>query len=327
MLADGRHFDAEELHLRRSKPMLAFAIGLVAISMAGAVAAQPLLPLRERLAGLQVAAHRGGSGGGAAENTIERFEAARSQGADVIETDLRLSRDGVVFLFHDRTLGHHTACRGEFSEHSADEIRACTLYGSDHGPQTFEEALAWSAGRVVFDAEFKTFDVIRPAIALVKAHDAYEWVFFQVGAGVAYYYEARAADPNVALLAGPQGPAAIAMLDELLAADDDRLLVIELHPKLLDRDGDLIDRIRRLGKLTSIDAWYLGGERTRGIWPVGRKAACTAAFERGITIVVTKVPEECVRQRETFVLLHPESSADAGRMHYSMGPEARGATR
>ena len=316
--------DAEDLRLRRSTLIL--AVGLFAASFAAAAVAQPLPSLRDRLAnGFQIAAHRGGSGGAAAENTIERFDAARRMGVDIVETDLRLSRDGVVFLFHDRTLGHETRCHGEFRDASADEIRRCHFKGTNQRPQTFEEALQWSAGRVVINAEFKTREVIDPAIALVRAYGADEWVYFQVGGGLEYYDAARAIDRGVALLAGPRGPAARAMLDQLLAANDDRLLVIELHPHLLDRDT--LDRIHRAGKLTSINAWYLGEERLRGLWPLGRKAACTAVFERGISIAVTKVPEDCVRQRDEFVRLHPESSADADRMHYLMGPEARGATR
>jgi glycerophosphoryl diester phosphodiesterase len=45
-------------------------------------------------------AHRGGSLL-APENTFAAFERAAALGADVIETDVRLSRDGEVMIFHD----------------------------------------------------------------------------------------------------------------------------------------------------------------------------------------------------------------------------------
>ncbi|RHZ43240.1 glycerophosphodiester phosphodiesterase [Aspergillus thermomutatus] len=38
------------------------------------------------------------------ENTLEAFRAAAAAGCDAIETDLRISRDGVIVLCHDRSL-------------------------------------------------------------------------------------------------------------------------------------------------------------------------------------------------------------------------------
>lgn len=48
-------------------------------------------------------AHRGRHGGGAAENTLAAFRAAAALRVGV-ETDVRLDRDGVPYLFHDRRL-------------------------------------------------------------------------------------------------------------------------------------------------------------------------------------------------------------------------------
>lgn len=49
-----------------------------------------------------VVGHRGNSGL-APENTAVAFAQARAAGADMIETDVRLSADGELFLFHDGT--------------------------------------------------------------------------------------------------------------------------------------------------------------------------------------------------------------------------------
>ena len=52
-----------------------------------------------------VIAHRGASGRAApsapAENTLEAFEAAIALGADMIELDVRRTRDGHLVVFHD----------------------------------------------------------------------------------------------------------------------------------------------------------------------------------------------------------------------------------
>jgi glycerophosphoryl diester phosphodiesterase len=53
---------------------------------------------------VQVIAHRGGAKE-STENTIASFERALRVGAEGIETDLRLTRDGVVVLYHDDRFG------------------------------------------------------------------------------------------------------------------------------------------------------------------------------------------------------------------------------
>src|SRR5262245_45061418 len=51
----------------------------------------------------RVWAHRGASAH-APENTLEAFELARTAGADGIELDVRLDRDGTAVVFHDSDL-------------------------------------------------------------------------------------------------------------------------------------------------------------------------------------------------------------------------------
>jgi glycerophosphoryl diester phosphodiesterase len=53
---------------------------------------------------MQNIAHRGASVD-ALENTLEAFALAVEQGADMIETDLHLLRDGAVALYHDDEIG------------------------------------------------------------------------------------------------------------------------------------------------------------------------------------------------------------------------------
>jgi glycerophosphoryl diester phosphodiesterase len=50
----------------------------------------------------RIIAHRGG-GPGHLENTLEAVEAGLALGADMVEIDCRLSRDGVVVVVHDST--------------------------------------------------------------------------------------------------------------------------------------------------------------------------------------------------------------------------------
>ncbi|KAJ6502483.1 PLC-like phosphodiesterase [Mycena sanguinolenta] len=57
------------------------------------------------------------------ENTMASFEAAIRDGVDGIESDVHVSKDGVVIMFHDPTLGRTTNFTGA--------IKDCNWYGPD----------------------------------------------------------------------------------------------------------------------------------------------------------------------------------------------------
>src|SRR6266566_9695510 len=73
-----------------------------------------------------VFAHRGGSAL-APENTIQAFDNGLRLGADGLELDVRLSRDGVVVVHHDRTLDRTTTLRGAVDERIAAELERATV--------------------------------------------------------------------------------------------------------------------------------------------------------------------------------------------------------
>jgi glycerophosphoryl diester phosphodiesterase len=68
-----------------------------------------------------VYAHRGGAAL-RPENTIVSFDHGLSLGADGLELDVHLSRDGVVVIHHDVTLDRTTGTRGLIAERTADEL-------------------------------------------------------------------------------------------------------------------------------------------------------------------------------------------------------------
>jgi glycerophosphoryl diester phosphodiesterase len=69
-----------------------------------------------------VFAHRGGAAL-APENTIAAFDDASSRGVDGVELDIRLSRDGIPVVIHDRTLDRTTNLRGPVEAFTADELQ------------------------------------------------------------------------------------------------------------------------------------------------------------------------------------------------------------
>jgi glycerophosphoryl diester phosphodiesterase len=68
-----------------------------------------------------VYAHRGGAGL-APENTLVAFEVGLATGADGIELDVRLSRDGVAVVMHDPTLDRTTDASGAVDARTAGEL-------------------------------------------------------------------------------------------------------------------------------------------------------------------------------------------------------------
>src|SRR5437763_12173008 len=69
----------------------------------------------------QVFAHRGGAAL-RPENTIAAFDHGLALGADGIEFDVHLSRDGVVVVHHDATLERTTNGRGRVAARTAAEL-------------------------------------------------------------------------------------------------------------------------------------------------------------------------------------------------------------
>ncbi len=63
---------------------------------------------------VQVIAHRGSSGA-AAEHTLTAYELALAEGADSLECDVRLTRDGVLVCVHDRRIDRVSDGRGVLS--------------------------------------------------------------------------------------------------------------------------------------------------------------------------------------------------------------------
>ena len=56
------------------------------------------------------------------ENTITAFDRGLTAGADGLELDVHLSRDGIVVVHHDATLDRTTSARGPLKERTAAEL-------------------------------------------------------------------------------------------------------------------------------------------------------------------------------------------------------------
>ncbi|MCK6528125.1 glycerophosphodiester phosphodiesterase [Myxococcota bacterium] len=124
-----------------------------------------------------VVGHRGAMGY-RPENTMASFRHAVELGADLVELDVHLSRDGVLVAIHDETLERTTDGAGLVGERTLPELRALDAgswfgdaYAGERIP-TFEEVLDWAASQgVLLDVEIKSGPVVYPGIgaAVVEA--------------------------------------------------------------------------------------------------------------------------------------------------------------
>ena len=71
-----------------------------------------------------IVGHRGVRGS-APENTVASLREAVAQGADMVELDLQLSRDGELVVFHDRSIEAPGGGVERISELTSAEIRRC----------------------------------------------------------------------------------------------------------------------------------------------------------------------------------------------------------
>ena len=87
-----------------------------------------------------VFAHRGGAKIGP-ENTLLAFDRGLAAGADGLELDVRLSKDGEVVVIHDRTVDRTTDARGPVRHYTADELARLNVLGSGAGVPVLRDVL------------------------------------------------------------------------------------------------------------------------------------------------------------------------------------------
>ncbi len=99
-------------------------------------------------------AHRGYHGKDIPENSYTAFERAISFGY-AIETDVRLTKDGLPILFHDDDTERLTGCPGLVREHTYAQLQSLRLGGTEERIPLFREFLEQIDGRAPLLIELK----------------------------------------------------------------------------------------------------------------------------------------------------------------------------
>ncbi|WP_410513106.1 glycerophosphodiester phosphodiesterase family protein [Paenibacillus sp. BR2-3] len=107
-----------------------------------------------------IIAHRGASGY-APENTMASFELAERLGADFIELDVRMSRDGELVVIHDKMVDRTTKFTGYVHNYTLRELQGMDVgsyFGADYSDETIvslQEVMDRFAGRIGILIEIK----------------------------------------------------------------------------------------------------------------------------------------------------------------------------
>jgi glycerophosphoryl diester phosphodiesterase len=126
----------------------------------------------------------------APENTLASTRAAIAAGADYVETDIQLSKDGVPVVVHDSDFSRLAGVAKKVWELTYDEIRAIPL-GRNSAPEfhneiapTLDALLAETNGRIKVNIELKYYGDHQPGLAqkvveAVRSHGMLDQVIIQ----------------------------------------------------------------------------------------------------------------------------------------------------
>lgn len=139
----------------------------------------------EALSRTLITAHRGVFGGNIPGNTLDAFDAALCQGADMIELDVSNTRDGELFVFHPRMEPKFLHSERYLSEMTAAEARELHYYNADGNVtqkklNTLDEALEHLKGRCYINVD-KFWDNVEPIMTAIRRHDMMDQVLVKTG--------------------------------------------------------------------------------------------------------------------------------------------------
>lgn len=130
-----------------------------------------------------VAAHRG-EWTLAPENSIPALEYSIQFGVDIMETDVRLTKDGQIVIMHDYTVDRTTNGTGKVSDLTLAEIKKLKLRNNSGGMTdlevpTLEEYIKIAKGKIILYLDKAGYDLpnhqkghlIKKLIETVKKHD------------------------------------------------------------------------------------------------------------------------------------------------------------
>ena len=153
----------------------------------------------------KILAHRGANKH-APQNTIPAFLKAIELGADGVENDVHLTKDGELVICHNYTIDETSDGKGNISDYTLEELKKFD-FGSYFSPDfagtkipTLHEFLEIADPFSIINVEIKSpksgeKDIVRKTIACVKAHHLFDRLIIS-SFDPRLLVEAKEIDPN-----------------------------------------------------------------------------------------------------------------------------------
>lgn len=224
-----------------------------------------------------VSAHRGAGGDLgriAPEDTLAAYRAGIAMGADLVETDPRPTKDGVIVNIHDPTLDRTTSGHGAVDQATFAEIRALSIATGDLAGDfscekvpTLKELLETCRGRAMVLVDGNKTDRVDLLVQAIEDAGALDWAVFDTSS-LDKIDQALAIEPKLMIMPRIE---AEADAPAILAKYKDHLPVfVEVSSTVFPRTAD---RVHAAGTrvLTDVFSWdvsvKLGGPTSRYLEP------------------------------------------------------------
>ncbi len=123
------------------------------------------------------------------ENSLAAIQDAIDHGIDIVEIDVRTTRDGKMVLMHDSDIERTTDGRGKVADLTWQQLQQYRLKTGRHDTvayriPTLREALTLARGKIVVDLDIKGA-YIKPLVAMVqRTGTAHQVLFFDADTAV-----------------------------------------------------------------------------------------------------------------------------------------------
>ena len=151
-------------------------------------------------------AHRGGAIEHL-ENSMPAFEACVAMGYRYLETDVRVTADGVLVVFHDGTLERVTDRKGRVEQLSWDEVSRARIGGREPILRLEDLLGAWPDVR--FNLDIKAAGVLAPLVRTIRRLPVGDRICLASFSDARLAAARRLLGPSICTSLGPRGVAAL----------------------------------------------------------------------------------------------------------------------
>jgi len=244
------------------------------------------LPLRPAIG----IAHRGFAPDGA-ENSMAAFQAAVDLGYRHLETDARVTADGVALAFHDEVLDRVTTSSGRLRQLSWRQVSTARIRGREPIPR-LEEVLS-AFGEVNLNIDVKCDAAVRPTLEAIRRTGAWHRVRLASFSAARLRRLRRLAAPGTATALSPVEVVALrhSRLGSLRGGWHGQPVHSGPAAAPPGSAGLAAQVPARLGPLQVVQPRLLAAARSAGIevhvWTVNQRAEMVRLLDLGVDAIMT----------------------------------------